>query len=112
MNNEQYVSINKHGDKRYYADREMKILHREDGPAIEDAAVGDNSTRAFKSWWINGKLHREDGPAVEYNNGYVSYFLEGKPVSQEEHKQLTSWAFAQEHAPSPAGAGDETGGAA
>jgi hypothetical protein len=35
------------------------ILHREDGPAIEDA---DGS----RWWYLNGERHREDGPAIEW----------------------------------------------
>jgi hypothetical protein len=44
----QYIEIDKYGDKFYYSDREMKILHREDGPAIEYA-------NGAKSWYLNGK---------------------------------------------------------
>jgi hypothetical protein len=68
---EQFIHINKYGHKHYYSDREMKIHHREDGPAIEYAS-GD------KSWFINGKLHRENGPAVEYANGDKEWCINGK----------------------------------
>ena len=71
MKKEQFIHINEYGTKCHYSDREMKILHREDGPAIE-YADGD------KEWWINGKLHREDGPAVEYENGDKEWYLNGK----------------------------------
>ena len=53
----QYIRINEYGNKFYYKDREMTILHREDGPAYE-------TTDGYKAWHINGKLHREDGPAM------------------------------------------------
>jgi hypothetical protein len=43
---EQFIHIDKYGTKRYYSDREMTILHREDGPAIE--WVGGE-----KLWYIN-----------------------------------------------------------
>ena len=43
-----------------------------------------------KSWWLNGKLHREDGPAYEEANGYKSWWLNGKYVTEEEHKRRTS----------------------
>jgi hypothetical protein len=43
-------------------------LHREGGPAIEDA-TGE------KEWRINGKKHRTDGPAVIYANGEVEYWI-------------------------------------
>ena len=68
MNKEQFIHIDENGDKRYYADREMTILHREDGPAVEYA-------NGNKEWYINDKLHREDGPAVEYINGYKAWWL-------------------------------------
>jgi len=44
-------------------------LHRDDGPAIEDAN-GD------KFWFQNGKCHRLDGPAVEYANGNKSWWVD------------------------------------
>ena len=68
---EQFIHIDAHRAKRHYSDREMKILHREDGPAIEYANGG-------KEWFINGKCHREDGPAIEWSNGYKSWYINGK----------------------------------
>ena len=68
---EQYIHINQNGTKRYYSDREMNILHREDGPAVE-------YVDGHKEWWINGKRHREDGPAIEYADGYKEWYLNGK----------------------------------
>ena len=68
---EQFIHIDEHGAKRHYSDREMKILDREDGPAIEDAA-------GYKAWYINGKLHRENGPANEYANGGKEWYINGK----------------------------------
>ena len=68
---EQFIYVNGYGSKFYYSDREMKILHREDGPAIERA----NGT---KMWWVDGKRHREDGPAVEWSNGTKSWWVDGK----------------------------------
>lgn len=46
-----------------------KILHREDGPAIEYHANGD------KFWYLNGSRHRVDGPAIEYANGYKAWYV-------------------------------------
>jgi hypothetical protein len=63
----QYITINDHGDKYYYNDKEMTILHREDGPAVEHAS-------GYKSWFINGKRHREDGPAIEFVNGTKEWY--------------------------------------
>ena len=39
---------------------------------------------------MNGKLHREDGPAVECAYGYKAWYLNGKEVTEEEHKRMTS----------------------
>ena len=66
----QYIYINELGSKYHYKDKEMEILHREDGPAIE-YSDGD------KSWFLNGKLHREDGPAIERNYGDKTWFSNG-----------------------------------
>jgi len=45
-----------------------KILHREDGPAIE---WDDGS----KEWFKNGKRHRDDGPAIEWYDGEAEWCL-------------------------------------
>jgi hypothetical protein len=47
------------------------ILHREDGPAIEEAD-------GRKEWYLNGQLHREDGPAIECANGRKEWYLNGQ----------------------------------
>lgn len=90
----QYIEINKEGDKFYYKDREMKTVHRADGPAVEYA----NGTKCWcidgqyhrtdgpaienadgcKRWYINDKLHRTDGPAIEYAGGHKEWFFNGK----------------------------------
>jgi hypothetical protein len=67
----QYIEIDEDENKFYYSDKEMKILHREDGPAVE-WEDGD------KSWWLNGKHHREDGPASEWGDGGKFWFLNGE----------------------------------
>jgi len=71
MKKEQYIHTDEFGDKFYYSDREMTILHREDGPAIEWADGG-------KEWLLNGKLHREDGPAYEPADGYKEWWRNGE----------------------------------
>jgi hypothetical protein len=48
-----------------------KVLHREDGPAIEYA---DGS----KWWYVDGKRHRGDGPACEYADGSKEWYVDGK----------------------------------
>ena len=67
---EQYVKDVDY-NKYYYKDKELTILHREDGPAIE---YSDGGTE----WRFNGKLHREDGPAIESPDGSKSWFVHGK----------------------------------
>jgi hypothetical protein len=48
-----------------------KLLHREDGPAIE-------YTTGCKVWYQNGVRHREDGPAVMYRNNHKEWWVNGK----------------------------------
>jgi hypothetical protein len=100
MKKEQFIHIDTNGNKFYYSDREMKIRHREDGPAIEwsdgdkEWWINDKLHRedgpaieyadGGKEWWINDKLHREDGPAVEYSNGTKAWYINGKRLTEEE----------------------------
>ena len=67
----QYIKIDTKGSKFYYKDREMTILHRDDGPAIERGG-------GLKEWYLNGKRHREDGPAVVWPDGTKHWYLNGK----------------------------------
>ena len=71
MSKEQFIHITEGGSKFYYSDREMTILHREDGPALE-YPNGD------KEWYLNDKRHREDGPAIEWSNGAKEWRLNDK----------------------------------
>ena len=103
---EQYIKIDEIGNKIYYSDKEMKIYHRENGPAIE-WADGDkwwylNGKRhredgpahewyaGSKSWWLDGKLHREDGPAFEWTNGSKYWYLNGR--RHHENGPAVEWA--------------------
>ena len=61
---------NANGDKYWYLNDN---LHREDGPAIEYA-------NGFKSWNINGELHREDGPAIEHAKGDKRWYVDGEKI--------------------------------
>jgi hypothetical protein len=102
----QYIKINEDGNKFYYKDKAMKILHREDGPAIEytdgdkewwlngkrhreDGAAIEWSD-GCKAWWLNGQLHREDGAAVEYDDGRKFWWLNGVKLTEEEFKKKTA----------------------
>jgi hypothetical protein len=79
---EQYIHIGKYGSKIFYKDREMKICHRLDGPAVED---GDG----YKAWYVDGKLHRLDGPAIEWADGSKAWYVDGKLLSEEAFNALT-----------------------
>ena len=61
------------GTKIWYLNEK---IHREDGPAVEDA----NGT---KFWYLNDKRHREDGPAIERFDGTKEWFLNDKEVHPE-----------------------------
>jgi hypothetical protein len=56
------------GNKQWFRNGK---LHRDDGPAVENA---DGSTE----WYRNGHLHRKDGPAAQYKDGEGWYF-NGQP---------------------------------
>ena len=62
------VKVDRFGNQHWYFDGK---LHREGGPAIEQA---DGS----KLWYLDGKCHREDGPAAEYASGNKSWYVDGK----------------------------------
>ena len=80
MSKEQFIRIDKKGTKRYYSDRKMTTLHREDGPAVE-------WFEGSKYWYIDGKLHREDGPACEWadeRRRSNEWYINGKRHREEE----------------------------
>ena len=74
---EQFIHIDTNGNKFYYSDREMKIRHRDEGPAVE-------WVNGYKAWYLNGKRHREDGPAIEFAKGYKEWWLNGEQLTEEE----------------------------
>jgi hypothetical protein len=65
-----FVKQNKFGTF-WYRDAERKLLHRENGPAVEHVN-GD------KLWYIDGNLHREDGPAIKSLSGAEQWYIDGK----------------------------------
>jgi len=65
----QYIDI-RSGTKRYFKDKEMTILHRLDGPAVQYAS-------GYKEWNVDGKLHRTDGPAIEYPDEGKAWYING-----------------------------------
>jgi hypothetical protein len=62
------VQVDDDGNKFWYLNDK---LHREDGPAVENA-------NGSKYWYLNGDLHRTDGPSVEYADGSKEWYLNGK----------------------------------
>jgi hypothetical protein len=90
---------------RVYEDRTEwrsaeKLLHRENGPAVEwddgsedwwfngvphreggPAIIRANGT---KRWCFKGQYHRPDGPAVEWTNGYKEWWINGEQMSEDE----------------------------
>ena len=67
---EMYTNTDDYGNKYYYKDPGKRILHREDGPAIEYYG-------GTKEWLRHGLRHRLDGPAVKYSNGSESWYVDG-----------------------------------
>jgi len=69
---------NTNGSKEWYIDGKR---HREDGPAVELPDIDQ--------WFINGIRHREDGPAVVYKNGNTNmpqWYINGVAMSEEQFK--------------------------
>ena len=58
----------------------LEKLHREDGPAIDNA-------NGHEEWYRNGKPHREDGPAVEQPDGTKLWWLNNTLLTEEEFNQ-------------------------
>jgi hypothetical protein len=79
---EQFIHIDKDGDKLYHKDKEMKIVHRLDGPAVE-------TSNGYKAWYFNGKRHRLDGPAIIYTDGSKFWYVDGKCLTKDEFIALT-----------------------
>ena len=57
-----YVTVDEEGTTCWYKDAKCKVLHRENGHAVE-------WRDGTKSWYQYGIRHRTDGAAIEYTNG-------------------------------------------
>lgn len=77
-----YVVVDDFGTTRWYKDAKCKVLHRENGPAIE-YTTGD------KFWYKNGDLHRTDGPAIEYADDTQRWYINGYPMTEAEFLAAT-----------------------
>jgi hypothetical protein len=76
----QYIEIDEYENKTYYSDKEMSILHREDGPAVE-------RNNGNKGWYLNGRLYSEE----EFNkkmNRAKTININGKEFTVEELNSL------------------------
>ena len=104
-----YVTVDAVGNTRWYKDAKCKVLHREDGPAIEYA---DGSKCWYKNsqrhrtdgpaaewadgttgWYQNGHLHRTDGPAIERADGTKHWCINGKQMTEAEFLAATQPAI-------------------
>ena len=72
-----YVTVDDEGTTRWYKDAKCKVLHRENGPAIEWAS-------GAKRWYQEGRRHRIDGPAVVYANGSNAWYINNKEMTEDE----------------------------
>ena len=77
-----YVTVDVFGTTRWYKDAKCKILHRENGPAIEYAD-------GTKFWYQNGQKHRTDGPANEWSDGSMEWFINGEELTEAEFLAAT-----------------------
>ena len=77
-----YVTVDDFGTTRWYKEAKCKVLHRENGPAIEYAD-------GTKCWLQNGDLHRINGPAIEYANGTKRWYINGKVLTKDEFLAAT-----------------------
>jgi len=88
------VTKSEYGTTCWYNENDQ--LHREDGPAVEEAD-------GTKSWWLNGQRHREGGPAIEWANGTKSWWLNGQkhredgPAVEHADGDKEWWLNGQKH---------------
>ena len=96
------VKVLNNGTKYWYLNG---VLHREDGPAIENVDGGKawylngllhrgdgpavERTDGDKEWYLNGERYREDGPAVEWADGTKKWYSNGKELTEEEFNAKT-----------------------
>lgn len=58
-----------------------RLYHREDGPAIEY----NNGTL---TWCINGELHRDNGPAVMWTSGAIFWYINDIDITKEVNQWI------------------------
>ena len=96
MKEEQYIRIDRDGNKFYFKDSAMTLFHRHDGPAFEGA-------NGRKEWWVDGKRHRLDGPAIEWADGSKEWYVDGKrhrldgPAIEDADGSKEWWVDGKQH---------------
>ena len=75
-----FVVVDNFGTTRWYKDAKCKVLHRENGPAIE---YYDGT----KCWYQNSQRHRIDGPAIERADGTKEWHINGEELTETEFNQ-------------------------
>jgi len=86
---------NKNGKTFYYKDKDKKIVHREDVPAV--------ITTMGESWCQNNEIHRLDGPAAIYNTVYnyngnnknYAWYVNGVKIAAIEYGQYVGPKYLQ-----------------
>ena len=100
-----YVTVDVDGTTRWYKDAKCKVLHRENGPAIEqydgtmlwhqNGQLHRTNGPAIewrdgeKRWYQDGRLHRTDGPAIERCNGTKEWYINNKIMTEAEFLAVT-----------------------
>ena len=100
-----YVTIDDLGNIRWYKDAKCKVLHRENGPAVEyadgsklwlqDGKYHRTNGPAIewasgaKSWYQNDTLHRTDGPAVVYSDGREEWYINDRQLTEAKFLAAT-----------------------
>jgi hypothetical protein len=70
------------GNTYYYSDRDMTILHREDGPALI-------WSDGYEAHYIDNKRHNPKGAAITSARGYKEWWIDGKELTEAEFNALT-----------------------
>lgn len=68
---EPVMIITAFGERQWYI-KNMTMLHREDGPALENIVNGTFT------WYYYGMVHRINGPAIEWSDGSEEWYQNGK----------------------------------
>ena len=100
-----YVTVDDLGNSHWYKGAKCKVLHRENGPAVEFTnghkewfqhgqrhridGPAIECTDGSTYWYQNGLLHRTDGPAVERNDGTKAWYINSEKLTEAEFLAAT-----------------------